>query len=233
MILKPLSRLTLSNYNNYTHQTPLDAQAHLNDLHNELRQCRKCAEAGYFIGSTPVFSGPASAEVIIVGQAPAKVEAGAQGIPFGLRRGGLRSLLWGWLEQAGWSEAEFRANHYLSAVTKCYPGKSKSGQGDRISTAAERRLCAPWRERELDIIRPKIIIPIGRIAIEQFLPELKGQALDTFIGRAFQRDGRHIVPLPHPSGVSRWLNSPDNRAKVDQALALLKDLKQRHTLPAK
>lgn len=209
----------------------VEAQDRLDALHGELRRCRRCAEAGYFIGSRPVFSGPASAQVIVVGQAPAKVESGAQGIPFGLRRGGQRSLLWTWLAQAGWSEAAFRANHYLSAVTKCYPGKSKSGNGDRVPTAAERKLCAPWRSRELAIIRPKIVIPIGRIAIEQFLPELKGRPLDSFIGQSFERDRTAIVPLPHPSGVSRWLNRPENRAKVDEALARLKALKTQLNIP--
>ena len=94
--------------------TLLEAQIELNRLLAELRQCRKCAKAGYFIGSTPVFSGPASAQVMVVGQAPAQVEAGKNGVPFGLRRRGRRSLLWEWLEQAGWPETKFRASHYLA-----------------------------------------------------------------------------------------------------------------------
>lgn len=212
------------------------AQIELDQLQAKLQQCRKCAQAGYFIGSRPIFSGPASAQVMIVGQAPAKVEAGENGQPFGRRRSGQRSLLWSWLEQAGWPEAEFRANHYLSAMTKCYPGKSKSGQGDRIPSAAERELCRPWRERELLLIQPKVIIPIGRVAIEWFLPELKNQPLENFIGQTFEWDEAgqtifcptaQIVPLPHPSGVSRWLNSPQNQALVDKALAQLKMLKHK------
>ncbi|MDX1521653.1 MAG: uracil-DNA glycosylase family protein [Anaerolineae bacterium] len=202
------------------------AQARLDALHTELSRCRRCAEAGYFIDSRPVFSGPASAQVIIVGQAPAKVEAGESGIPFGPRRGGQRSLLWEWLEQAGWSEADFRANHYLSAVTKCFPGKSKSGGGDRVPTAKERELCRPWREQEMAIIQPKIVIAIGRVAIEQFLPELKGQPLDRIIGQIFAQESYTVVPLPHPSGVSRWLNKTENRARVDQALERLAELRE-------
>lgn len=201
-------------------------QAQLAALHAEMARCHRCAEAGYFIGSRPIFSGPASAEVMVVGQAPAKVEQGKQGRPFGLRRGGRRSLLWAWLEQAGWSEAEFRARHYLSAITKCYPGKSKNGRGDRLPTAAERELCRPWRERELAIIRPKIVIAVGRVAIEQFLPALKAQPLDRFIGQVFEQEEYVVVPLPHPSGVSRWLNLPENRAKVEAALAQLRALKE-------
>lgn len=203
-----------------------NSQTQLDAFHTELRQCYRCAGAGYFIGSRPVFSGPASAQVMVVGQAPAKVETDKDGIPFGPRRGGQRSLLWAWLEQAGWSEAEFRAEQYISAVTKCYPGKSNSGNGDRVPSAAERELCRPWCERELTIIQPKIIIPIGRIAIEQFLPELKGKSLETFIGQSFKRDVFTVVPLPHPSGVSRWLNDPQNRARVDEALQNLKALKE-------
>jgi uracil-DNA glycosylase len=163
---------------------------------------------------------------MVVGQAPAKVEAGKTGIPFGPRRSGRRSVLWDWLEQAGWSEAEFRAKHYFSAITKCYPGKSKSGAGDRVPTATERELCRPWRERELALIQPKIIIAIGRVAIEQFLPELRGQPLETFIGQTFEQEQHVIVPLPHPSGVSRWLNAPENQAKVETALLRLRALRE-------
>lgn len=93
--------------------------------------------------------------------------------------------------------------------------------------ATERDLCRSWRERELALIQPKIIIPIGRVAIEQFMPELKGQPLESFIGHVFDRDGMVIVPLPHPSGVSRWLNLPENRVKVDEALARLGELKEK------
>lgn len=203
----------------------VEPQAQLDVLHGRLRACRRCAEAGYFIGSRPVFSGPASARVMVVGQAPAKVETGQAGRPFGLRRGKRRSLLWAWLEQAGWTEAEFRAGHYLSAITKCYPGPGQNGRGDRLPTAAERALCRPWLEQELAIVRPKIILPIGRVAIEWFLPELKDQPLESFVGQVFERAGLAIVPLPHPSGVSRWLNRPENRARVAAALVRLKELK--------
>ncbi|MEM7345979.1 MAG: uracil-DNA glycosylase family protein [Chloroflexota bacterium] len=205
-----------------------DSQAQLDGLHDDLRRCRRCSEAGYSIGSQPVFSGTAAAQVIVVGQAPAKVEAGESGMPFGPRRNGQRSLLWDWLEQAGWAEDEFRSRHYLSAVTKCFPGKSKSGGGDRVPTVAERKLCAPWQTQELAIIQPKIIIAIGRVAIEQFLPQLKGQPLETFIGQIFPQTETPwvVVPLPHPSGVSRWLNQPENRAKVVIALRELRQLKE-------
>jgi uracil-DNA glycosylase family 4 len=202
------------------------AQAQLDALHAQMRGCRKCAESGYWVGGGPIFAGPASAQVMVVGQAPAKLEHGQAHVPFGPGRGGQRSPLWRWLEQAGWSEADFRARHYFSAITKCYPGKSGSGQGDRVPTAAERNLCRPWVEAELAIVRPRLIIPLGRIAIERFLPELKGQPLEHIIGQSFEREAIFIVPLPHPSGVSRWLNLPQNQARVGAAVTELKRLRQ-------
>jgi uracil-DNA glycosylase len=202
------------------------AQIQLEALHVEMRGCRKCAEAGYFVAGGPIFAGPASAQVMVVGQAPAKLEEGQAHVPFGPGRGRQRSPLWRWLEAAGWSEAEFRARHYFSAITKCFPGKSNGGQGDRVPSAAEREFCRPWVKRELAIIQPRLIIPLGRIAIERFLPELKGQPLEQIIGQVFERERVFIAPLPHPSGVSRWLNLPENRARVEEAVARLKQLKQ-------
>ncbi len=201
------------------------AQAHLDALHATVRGCRKCAEAGYFVGGMPIFGGPITAQVVVVGQAPGHVEEGQLRQPFGLRRGRRRSVLWHWLERAGWLEADFRARHYFSAITKCYPGKSSSGQGDRVPTAIERELCRPWLEQELALLRPQIIIPLGRIAIERFLPQVKGRPLEQIIGQVFQDDHRWVVPLPHPSGVSRWLNVPENKSRVEAALAQLKRLR--------
>lgn len=201
------------------------AQTQLDALHSQVRRCRKCAEAGYFAGGMPIFGGPITAQVVVVGQAPAQVEEGQLRQPFGLRRGRQRSILWNWLEQAGWFEADFRARHYFSAITKCYPGKSNNGQGDRVPTASERELCRPWLEQELTLLRPKIIIPLGRIAIEYFLPQVKGRPLEQIIGQIFPADSRWVVPLPHPSGVSRWLNVPENKSRVEAALTRLKQLK--------
>jgi uracil-DNA glycosylase len=111
-------------------------------------------------------------------------------------------------------------------VTKCYPGKRPDGWGDRLPTAAERALCRSWQEQELALIQPRLIIPLGRIAIEQFLPALKGQPLASFIGQQFEAQGAVIVPLPHPSGRSRWLNQPEHQSLLERALARLHHLRE-------
>jgi len=155
---------------------------------------------------------------MLIGQAPGKVEAGS-GKPFSGRAG---RTLFRWLERAGLDEATARERIYISAITRCFPGAHPSGRGDRVPTREEQSRCADWLESELRIIRPKVLIPVGRLAIERFLPKLP---LDELIGT------RHIVehaggtssviPLPHPSGASSWIHQPGNRFLVDRAIELI------------
>lgn len=155
---------------------------------------------------------------MLIGQAPGKVEAGG-GKPFSGRAG---RTLFRWLERAGLDEETAREKIYISAITRCFPGAHPSGRGDRVPTREEQSRCADWLERELRIIRPKLLIPVGRLAIERFLPKLP---LDELIGT------RHIVehaggsssviPLPHPSGASSWIHEPGNRGLVDRAIGLI------------
>ena len=183
-------------------------------LHDEMRGCRRCLEAGYPIVPGAVFSGPASASVMVVGQAPGVTETEV-GRPF---NGSSGRRLFQWLAQAGWEETAFRATQYLSAVTKCYTGKGKGGKGDRVPTRAEQKLCAPFMERELALVRPQLILPVGGLAVRRFLGS-RARRLGDVVGETFEvQEGRWIVPLPHPSGASLWLNRPENRARVDQAL---------------
>jgi uracil-DNA glycosylase len=154
---------------------------------------------------------------MVVGQAPGVTESEV-GRPFNASSG---RRLFAWLAQAGWEEAEFRRTQYLTAVTKCYPGKS--GKGDRVPSRAEQKLCAPFLEQELALVRPALLLPVGGLAVRLFLRPLLGakgtKRLGDVIGRAFVNDeGLRIVPLPHPSGASLWLNRAENRALVDRAL---------------
>jgi uracil-DNA glycosylase len=194
----------------------LDGQ--LAELHHQMRACRRCLEAGYPIAPTAVFSGPAKASVMVVGQAPGVTEAEV-GRPF---NGPSGRRLFHWLAEAGWEEDAFRATQYLTAVTKCYPGKSPGGKGDRAPTRAEQRLCTPFLERELALVRPRLVLPVGSLAVRRFLGVAR---LKEVVGKAFEDgEGRWIVPLPHPSGASLWLNRPENRERVAQALAHVRRL---------
>ena len=186
-------------------------------LQAEMRACTRCLEAGYQIAPGAVFSGPASARVMVVGQAPGVTESEV-GRPFNASSG---RRLFAWLAQAGWEETAFRRTQYMTAVTKCYPGKS--GKGDRVPSRAEQKLCAPFLERELALVQPALLLPVGGLAVRLYLRPLLGaggtKRLGDVIGRSFvDQAGRRIVPLPHPSGASLWLNRPENRALVDRAL---------------
>ncbi len=186
-------------------------------LQAEMRACRKCLEAGYQIAPGPVFSGPAPTPLMLVGQAPGVTEAQVKR-PFNASSG---RRLFEWLGMAGLEEATFRACYYMTAVTKCYPGKHPKGKGDRKPSRAEQKLCRPFLERELDLVQPRVLLAVGGLAVETLL----GQRLrlEQAVGRVFQVDGRYVLPLPHPSGASLWPNRPENQAKIEHALALLQE----------
>ena len=192
----------------------------LDRLHVEMRTCRQCAKAGFSITPGAVISGPASARLMIVGQAPGSTEC-ESGRPFSGPSG---ARLFEWLAQAGWDETPFRNTHYMTAVTKCYPGRSANGKGDRAPTRAEQKLCAPFLEQELALVQPEVIVPVGSMATRRFLGSVR---LTDVVGTVVEDDlDRCILPLPHPSGVNLWLNRKENQERVTQALELLRHLQE-------
>ncbi len=200
----------------------------LSALQREQHACTRCADAGFIARAHPVFSGHAGQHVMLVGQAPGPVERD-QSRPFAGRAG--RQLM-RWLVRGGFrDEADVRERIYMTAMTTCFPGRRPDGAGDRRPSAAEVALCAPWLDGVLALLRPRLIIPIGSLALERFLP---GQRLDSIIGAAYTTTGERIsgapeavpvlVPLPHPSGQSRWLNDPARLALLDRALATMREM---------
>jgi uracil-DNA glycosylase family 4 len=183
----------------------------LASLQRDNRACRACAEAGYPLESLPVFEGREGQRAYILGQAPGVVE-GVERRPW---RGRAGQTLRRWL---GMDEEEFYGTFYCASVTRCYPGRAPGGGGDRMPTAREQELCAFWREWELKVLRPGLIVAVGGLATKRLLGLSR---LDTCIGERFELDEAAVVPLPHPSGVSRWLNDPANRARVDHAVELV------------
>jgi uracil-DNA glycosylase len=138
----------------------------LTKLHEEMRACRLCLDAGHAITPGAVFRGGSGAKVLLIGQAPGVTEVEAKR-PFNAGSG---TRLFQWLGQAGWDEAEFRETQYMTAVTKCYPGKTSSGKGDRVPSKAEQKLCRPFLEREISLVNPKLMILVGGLAIKLLYP---------------------------------------------------------------
>jgi len=187
----------------------------LTALHQEMGACRLCLEAGYDIYPRAIFSGPVEARMMTIGQAPGITEKEA-GRPFNAGSG---TRLFQWLEGAGIDETWFRKTQYMTSVTKCFPGKAASGGGDRVPTRAEQAFCRPFLDREIALVDPVLVIPIGRLAIELFYEEKF--KLSEIIGTEKQAKGRWIVPLPHPSGASRWPQIPENKQRIDKAISII------------
>lgn len=189
----------------------------LADLHARLHACRLCLDAGHEIFPRAIFSGGIGARIMLIGQAPGITEKEA-GRPFNAGSG---TRLFKWLAQAGIEETWFRQTQYMTAVTKCYPGRAKSGSGDRVPSRKEQELCRPYLQAEISLVDAQLIIPVGRLAIGLFYPA--GQTLEEIIGTRKQVDQRWVVPLPHPSGASRWHQLEENRARLAQAIGLLQE----------
>jgi uracil-DNA glycosylase len=180
-----------------------------------LGACQRC-ELG--AGIRPVVSQAFNPRAMLVGQAPGKIEAEG-GVPFSGRAG---QTLFRWLARAGIDEATAREIIYISAVTRCYPGAHPSGRGDRVPNRREQASCADWLEIELRIVKPEVLIPVGRLAIERFLPDIP---LSELIGtkRTVEHAGGRslVIPLPHPSGASSWIHESSNKVLLEKAIELI------------
>jgi uracil-DNA glycosylase len=182
-------------------------------LQRDLGVCRACVEAGFPLESWPVTGDYVGQHAYMYGQAPGVVE-GEERRPW---RGRAGKTLRRWLAL---EEDEFYATFYCASVTRCYPGRAPSGRGDRTPTPAERELCSFWREWELRLIRPQLILAVGGLSARRLLGITN---LGDSIGRRLELDGATAIPLPHPSGTSRWLNSPENRVQLAQALEVVRE----------
>jgi uracil-DNA glycosylase len=198
-------------------------------LQREHRACARCVERGWLPAARPVFSGHFGQRVMVVGQAPGPVEHEV-GRPFSGRAG--RQLM-RWLQRAGFAdEDDVRNRVYFISATTCFPGRRPDGMGDRRPSAGEVAACSPWRDAVLRLLDPPLVIPVGSLGLSLFLPG----RLDDCVGRALLPDGRDaparpgddvarvLLPLPHPSGQSRWLNHPGQAALLEAALARLAEL---------
>lgn len=178
-----------------------------------LRACSACPRMqGPVVVGRPVVS-----PVMSVGQAPGTRE-GPAGRPFAWTAG---KTLFKWFEPLGLDEETFRSRVYMAAVCRCFPGKNPGG-GDRVPDRGEIDNCRRWLDRELELIQPELVIPIGKLAIEQFMPPSK---LSETVGKMHRVEvnGRYrdIAPLPHPSGLNTWFRTEPGKSLLRTALELI------------
>ena len=190
-----------------------DSMQALSELHSLLGECRCC---GNMI--PPVVLGrPVVSPVISIGQAPGERE-GPAGRPFAWTAG---KTLFGWFQRLGVDEESYRSRVYMAAVCRCFPGKNPKG-GDRVPSREEIAACSAWLEQEFRILRPRLVIPIGKLAIARLMPVGK---LTEVIGRAFEMElwgvPATVIPLPHPSGASTWHRTEPGKTLLADALGLI------------
>ncbi len=179
-----------------------------------LRACERCPR----MHRPAVVGRPVVSRVILVGQAPGDKEP-KLGRPFAWTAG---KTLFKWFHGAlGWSEDEVRDRIYFAAVCRCFPGKRPEG-GDRVPAPDEIAECAAWLEREFALLQPALVLPVGKLAIAQFLGE---RPLLETIGRKFSITYRghavDCIPLPHPSGASPWHRMEPGKTLLGRALRLV------------
>jgi uracil-DNA glycosylase len=184
----------------------------LESMKRDQRVCRACLEAGYPLESWPVIAPHTGQRAYLFGQAPGIVE-GAERLPW---RGRAGKTLRRWLEL---DEDAFYSTFYCASVTRCYPGRNASGRGDRTPTPVERDLCELWRDHELRLLRPTLIVTVGGLAARRLLGV---RSVTECVGARYELEGAVAIPLPHPSGASSWLNDAANRARVADALELIR-----------
>lgn len=188
---------------------PLALERHV----RRLLACRLCPK----MHPVPVSGGAVASKVLLVGQAPGGKEP-VLGRPFAWTAG---KTLFSWFARCGVAEAEFRQRVYMAAVCRCFPGKAATG-GDRVPDAQEIVNCSRWLKGELRLLQPELIIPVGKLAIAQFVEFAK---LDQIIGRQLRvtihGHTADLVPLPHPSGASTWHRMEPGKTLLEKALGVI------------
>jgi uracil-DNA glycosylase family 4 len=184
------------------------------ELQHSIRCCHLCEEHGFISKAQPLVSGRPDDRIMVVGQAPGHRSI-AKGRSFSGPGG---TILQKWLEQAGFPPGYLHSHVYLSSLTRCDPGRNPRGDGDRRPSPSEIALCKPFLDAEFQLLHPEVILLVGTMAIETFFGKVK---LEEVIGTYQEREGMLFLPLPHPSGVSRWLNDPEHLKLHLQALEIL------------
>ena len=179
---------------------------------SEVAECRDCPG----MGRPPVIHPPILSSVYLIGQAPG-IHEPPIGKPFAWTAG---KTLFAWLAGIGLDEDEVRRSVFMAAVCRCFPGKTEAGS-DRVPDPDEIQRCSRFLAREVTILQPELVIPVGRLAIAQILPDARQLADVVGAQHRARFHGRmvDVIPLPHPSGASTWFRSKIGKPLLKRALA--------------
>lgn len=191
----------------------------ISDIHKAIKACSLCPK----MCGEPVHGLDVKSKIMLLGQAPGEYE-GPRGKPWAHTAG---KTLFKWMNEAlGWSEEDFRQKIYVGAMARCFPGKNKAKTGDRVPDRVELDNCRRYIKAEMDILKPKVLIAVGKLAIEEVLGHKV--KLDDVVGEEIQINfcGHEIkvIPLPHPSGRSTWIHSESGKKGLKKAIKLMRNL---------
>lgn len=192
----------------------MENNINIKKLQEKLKKCSQCPDMfGPAVAGNPVMS-----PIMLIGQAPGDKEILIPK-PFAWTAG---KTLFKWFNQIGLNEEEFRKLIYMSAVCRCFPGKKPKG-GDRVPNKTEIKTCSQWLNTELELLQPKLVLPVGKLAISQYIEVEK---LTEVIGQIHKVELNGLVvdmiPLPHPSGASTWHITEPGKTLLQDALKLIK-----------
>ena len=189
-------------------------------LHDQIRTCRKCEHDGFPISPPPLVWGEVPAPFSAgIGQAPGLSDWRGDRMYLGPAA---RKLI-GWLCEAGFTEADIGTTVYMTALTKCFPGRLPGKSTDRAPSPKERQNCRPWLDAQWALVQPRVVLLFGKLSIDTFLPKM---SLEGCIGQTFDIGGAHFIPLPHSSGASTWLNDAGHRALLAEAIERVREARQ-------
>lgn len=196
----------------------IEKQLKLIQHQSQLSSCTLCKN----MQGPPVYGEPCLSPIMLIGQAPGFKEIEVHK-PFAWTAG---KTLFGWFKQIGLEEHRFREQVYMSAICRCFPGKFQNGTrlktGDRVPSKAEINNCKQWLNAELTILRPQLIIPVGKLAISQFIQFNKLTEVIGIRHSVFVNNRRtELIALPHPSGASTWPRTEPGKTLLKQALQLI------------
>ena len=193
----------------------------MKDLIRHQKNLSNCNKCNNMVGR-PIIGNPTKSKIILIGQAPG-IKEGDLKKPFAWTAG---KNMFKWFASIGLNEEKFRKNVYMAAVCRCYPGKNISGSGDRVPTEDEIKKCSSWLNYEIDLLQPNLVIPVGKLAISQFI---NFEKLNDVVGKKikYKKDNLSldIVPLPHPSGLSTWYKKEPGKKLLNDSLRIIKKTK--------
>jgi DNA polymerase len=184
---------------------PLVPAEALNEVRSDIGDCTRCKLSGLGRSQVVFGVGSPSADLMFVGEAPGADED-LQGIPFVGRAGQLLTKI---IEAIGLK----REDVYIANVIKCRPPQNRNPEPDEIET------CEPFLFRQIDIIKPKVIVTLGKFAAHTLLR--REDPISRLRGKVFDYRGAKLIPTFHPAYL---LRNPASKREVWEDMKLVRSL---------